>query len=110
LEGLTHSEIQNRFLKELQKRQTDLVRYQAPGGGESVGDFSERITNCFERILEEQRGNDSVVVAHGGVNRIILCRALGLDLIRMFNLHQEYGCLNIIDYFPDSTLVRLVNG
>jgi len=109
-EGLARSEIQNRFPEELQKRQADLVHYQAPGGGESVGDFSERITSCFERILAEQRGNDFAVVAHGGVNRVILCRALGLDLAGMFNIHQDYGCLNIIDYFSDSVLVRLVNG
>jgi alpha-ribazole phosphatase/probable phosphoglycerate mutase len=109
-EGLTLSEIQSRFPDELQKRQADVVNYKIPGGGESVGHFSKRITSCFERILAEQGGNDIAMVVHSGVNRIILCKALGLDLTQMFNIHQDYGCLNIIDYFPDSTLVRLVNG
>ena len=53
---------------------------------------------------------DLLIVAHGGVNRVILCDALELDLSHVFNLHQAYGCLNIIDYFPDSTLIRLING
>ncbi len=109
-EGLTFSEIQKGFPQELEKRKKDLARFEAPGGGESVLDFSKRIVRCFEQILSEQKGNDIVIVAHGGVNRVILSQALGLDLERIFYLHQDYGCLNIIDYFPDSTLVRLVNG
>jgi alpha-ribazole phosphatase/probable phosphoglycerate mutase len=109
-EGLTLSQIQERFPEELKKRQANLVNYTIPGNGESIGSFSERISNCFEQILGEQKENDFVIVAHGAVNRVILCNALGLDLTQIFNIHQDYGCLNIIDYFPDSTLVRLVNG
>ena len=109
-EGLTLSEIRSRFPEEIQKRQADIFHYSAPGEGESIKQFSGRILNCFERITGEQQDNDFVIVAHGGVNRVILCNALGLDLPKMFNLHQDYGCLNIIDYFSDSTLVRLING
>ena len=109
-EGMNMQEIREGFPKELEKRQEDLVNFTGPGGGESVRKFSQRISNCFERILSEQKGRDIAIVAHGAVNRIILCNALGLDLSRMFNIQQDYGCLNIIDYFPDSTLVRLING
>lgn len=109
-EGLTMSEIQSRFPQELAKRQADLINYQPPGGGESIGHFSERILGAYRRILSEQQNRDIVIVAHGGVNRIILCRALELDLVHMYRMHQDYGCLNIIDYFPDSVVVRLLNG
>ena len=109
-EGLTLSEIRRNFPEELQKREKDLINYKAPGEGESIADLSERIETVFERIRAEQKGNDIVISAHGAVNRVILCKALGLDLDRMFNIHQGYGCLNIIDYFPESTLVRLISG
>ncbi|MBL7224571.1 MAG: histidine phosphatase family protein [Desulfobacteraceae bacterium] len=109
-EGLTLSEIRRDFPEELEKRQKDLINYKAPGKGESIAALSERVETVFERIRAEQKGNDIVIAAHGAVNRVILCKALGLDLGRMFNIHQGYGCLNIIDYFPESTLVRLVNG
>jgi alpha-ribazole phosphatase len=109
-EGMNMQEIRKGFPGELKKRQDDLVNFKGPGEGESVRRFSKRISNCFERILSEQQGKDIAIVAHGAVNRIILCSALGLELARMFNIQQDYGCLNIIDYFPDSTLVRLVNG
>jgi alpha-ribazole phosphatase len=109
-EGMTLTEIRERFPDELEKRKTDLVNYQNPGEGESIENLSERVMNCFKGILKDQKGNDIVVVGHGAVNRVILCHALDLDLNRMFKIHQDYGCLNIIDYFPDSTLVRMING
>ncbi|MFO7598892.1 MAG: alpha-ribazole phosphatase [Candidatus Desulfacyla sp.] len=109
-EGLTLTDIRTHFPEELQKRQDDLVNYRAPGNGESIADLAARIEAVFDRIRAEQQGNNIVIAAHGAVNRVILCRALGLDLVRMFNIHQAYGCLNIIDYFSDATVVRLVNG
>lgn len=109
-EGLTFSEILRDFPEELERRQKDLINYKAPGKGESVAALSERIEAVFERIRAEQQGNDVIITAHAAVNRVILCKALGLDLDRMFNIHQGYGCLNIIDYFTESTLVRLISG
>ena len=73
-------------------------------------DLNSSISACLEKILEEQNGNDFLLVGHGAVNRVILCRALGLDLTRMFTLQQNYGCLNIVDYYADTTIVRLMNG
>ena len=109
-EGMTLTDIRELFPDELAKRMADPVSFRNPGGGESMGQLSKRIMACFEGILEEQEGNDILFVGHGGVNRVILCKALGLDLSRILTLHQDYGCLNIIDYFPDSTLIRLING
>lgn len=109
-EGLTLSEIRNRFPEALERRQADLVHFRVSGGGESVGELAARIREVFDDIRKQEKGNDMAVVAHGGVNRVILCHAMGLDLSCMFNIQQDYGCLNIIDYYPDKTLVRLVNG
>ncbi|MDZ7695489.1 MAG: histidine phosphatase family protein [Deltaproteobacteria bacterium] len=109
-EALTLSEIRRRFPDVLARRQADLVNFKVPGGGESVAELASRVGAAFDRIREREAGNDVVIVAHGAVNRVILCRAIGLDLSRMFNLQQDYGCLNIIEYHPDRTLVRLMNG
>jgi len=109
-EGLTLSDIRSRFPGELRKRKADLINYRIPGDGESVGHLSERVLKCYARILENSEGKGIAVIAHGVVNRVILCKALGLDLVHLFNIHQDYGCLNIIDYYSDSVLVRLING
>ena len=49
-------------------------------------------------------------MAHAGLNRVILSEAMGLPLYHLFRLDQNYGCLNIIDFFPDLAVVRLLNG
>ncbi|MFP4037209.1 MAG: alpha-ribazole phosphatase [Desulfobacteraceae bacterium] len=109
-ESLTLGELSERFPEELQKRKADLLGYRIPGGGESVEDFARRVLGCLDGILAERDGEDVLLVAHGGVNRVILCSAMGLAMDRIFSLHQDYGCLNIIDYFQDGALIRLVNG
>ncbi|MFP3912151.1 MAG: histidine phosphatase family protein [Desulfobacteraceae bacterium] len=109
-EGLPLAEIRHRFPEALTQRQANLINFRVPGGGESVGDLGERICQAFDEIREREMGKDIALVVHGAVNRVILCQAMGLDLSCMFNIQQDYGCLNIIDYYPDKTLVRLVNG
>jgi len=109
-EGLSFPEIRERFPGAVERRKADLLNFRPPGEGESVRQLSERIMPCFQDILSRHNGNDILVVAHGAVNRVILCSALNLDLAHMFNFHQDYGCLNIIDYFPDRTVVKLING
>jgi len=109
-EGMPMSEISDSFPGELERRRKDIKNFRPPGGGESMMDLSERVIPCFYNILEEQKGKEILIVAHGGVNRVILCKALGLDLMNIFNIQQDYGCLNIIDYYHDSTVVKLING
>ena len=38
-----------------------------------------------------------MIVAHAGVNRVILCRVLGMDLANLFRLGQDYGSLNLLE-------------
>ena len=71
----------------------------APSGGESLLNFRDRINRAMEDlILEEGYGHNAILVAHSGVNRILLLEALGADLSRYFRLTQAYGALNVIDY------------
>lgn len=109
-EGMAFPEIQEQYPHELARRQEEPLTYRPPGGGESLEDFSRRVLACLREVLAAQKGRSVAVVAHAGVNRVILCDALGLDLERLFHIHQDYGCLNIIDYVKDFALVRLVNG
>jgi len=65
----------------------------------------------IRRILEKHPNGDVALVAHGGVNRIILLDAIGAALEQAFSIEQDYGCLNIIDYLDDGlSVVRLLNG
>ncbi|PIP45045.1 MAG: hypothetical protein COZ70_05770 [Deltaproteobacteria bacterium CG_4_8_14_3_um_filter_51_11] len=109
-EGSTLSHLRENYAEELSKRQADPLNYRAPGGAETLSEFSHRIINCMEKIFDANKGGKIVIVAHGGTNRVILAQALRMKTEEIFRIHQDYGCLNIIDYFPESALVRLFNG
>lgn len=109
-EGMSLEEIEKSYPGELDKRYADIAGYRPPGGGENMIDVSERVLASLKKIISKEAGKNILIVAHGGVNRLILCDALGMDINNLFNIQQDYGCLNILDYYPDNTIVRLVNG
>jgi hypothetical protein len=41
---------------------------------------------------------------------VLLCEAMELGFDKFFRITQANGCLNIIDYFDETTVVRLMNG
>ena len=109
-EGLTWDEIKQRWPLEWQARLDDLVQV-APPGGESLQQMADRIRHVLAELLKKHQGEEVALVAHGGVNRVILLDAIGAPLTQMFHIEQSYGCRNIIDYFADSyTTVQLLNG
>lgn len=109
-EGLAWQEIQARWPDGWKARLADLVNYRVPEG-ENLLDVAGRVMPVVNSIVERHRGEEVLVVAHGGVNRIILLNAIGAPLAGMFNIEQSYGCLNIIDYYADGrATVKLLNG
>lgn len=108
-EGLTWEELQRLYPSEWQARLNDIVNYRMPGG-ESFRDAADRVLPELHRLLTAHPGQNVALVAHGGVNRIILLAALGASLQQVFCLEQDYACINVIDYFADGyRTVRLVN-
>jgi alpha-ribazole phosphatase/probable phosphoglycerate mutase len=109
-EGKTWTELRTRYPEDWFARLRDLVHYSAPGG-ESFQDVADRVRPFVQTLIERHVGESIVLVAHGGVNRVILLDAIGAPLDRAFAIEQDYCCLNIIDYAVDgSRLVRLLNG
>ena len=109
-EGRTWAELQEAYPDDWQLRLQDLVNFQVPGG-ESLQDAADRIRPTIRGIITRHLGGDVVLVAHGGVNRIVLLDAIGAPLEQAFSIEQDYGCLNIIDYLIDgNAVVKLLNG
>ena len=109
-EGMTWREIKENWPDEWRARLDDLVNYRVPQG-ENLLDVEARVMPVITEILERHKGQEILVVGHGGVNRIVLLNAIGAPLASMFNIEQNYGCLNIIDHYPDGrATVKLLNG
>ncbi len=108
-EGLTQAEIQRQFPTEW----TEWIANPAnakPTGGESCRELAIRVLPVIDEIVKQNRDERVAIVAHGGVNRILLCHALGLDLRYMERIAQKHAALNIIEFLENDVIVRLVNG
>jgi alpha-ribazole phosphatase len=109
-EGLTWEDIKANWPEEWQARLADLVNYRVPQG-ENLLDVEARVMPVIHEIVERHQGQELLVVGHGGVNRVVLLHAIGAPLARMFNIEQNFGCYNIIDYYADDKVtVKLLNG
>lgn len=109
-EGITWQEITERWPEKWQARLADLVNYRVPLG-ENLLDVEARVMPVIAEIIERHKGQEILVVGHGGVNRIVLLNAIQAPLAGMFNIEQNYGCYNIIDYYADDrATVKLLNG
>lgn len=109
-EGLTAKEIEERFPGEYAVWRADLLNYR-PQGGECLTDVKDRVLPVFKRLVASHPDQEIAMLLHGGVNRVILADALGMDMLNLFRIDQAFGALNIIDYHEDGIpVVRLLNG
>ncbi len=109
-ERMTWAEIKASYPAEWQARLDDVVNYRVPRG-ENLLDLRARVMPVIDGIVGRHRGEDVLVVGHGGVNRVVLLEAIGAPLAALFNIEQKYCAVNIIDYYADGkTVVMLMNG
>jgi broad specificity phosphatase PhoE len=107
-EGLTADEIRSLDAAAFASWMADVAGYQFPGG-ESLAHLGARAWPAFERIVASHAGASIAVVAHGGTNRLILCRALGLGPERLLSLGQDYAGLSVLKRSPGGWTLRLLN-
>ncbi len=108
-EGMTFSEIKEKYPEEFEAWANNPLRY-SPIEGESTIAVKDRIFPSLTRILDTHKGENIAVVAHGGVNRIILCHFLGIPLENIFRIEQDYAAVNIIELWDKYPVVKLLNG
>ncbi|OGL19562.1 MAG: hypothetical protein A3F92_03665 [Candidatus Rokubacteria bacterium RIFCSPLOWO2_12_FULL_71_22] len=96
-DGLTAEEIRAREPEAFVAWMSSVGEFPFPGG-ESVPDLAARAWPAFEAIVAAHAGQAVAIVAHGGTNRLLLCRALGLEPGRLLALGQDYGALSVLEH------------
>jgi len=107
-EGLTAEEIRALDPQAFERWMADVERFQFPGG-ESLQDLEGRAWPAFERIVAGHAGGSVAIVAHGGTNRMILCRALDLGPERLLAVGQDYASLSVLEWTGARWALRLLN-
>jgi len=93
-EGRTVAEIEHTFPGAYAQRGQDLEHYR-PQGGESFGDLAARVCPTLLDLAAQGPG-PLLIVAHAGVNRVLLSRLLDRPLQRLLEIPQDYGAVNIL--------------
>jgi len=96
-EGLTAEEIQSREPAAFAAWMARVGEFPFPEG-ESVPDLARRAWPALQSNVETHPGQPVAVVAHGGTNRALLCRALGLPLSRLLGFGQDYAALSVLEW------------
>ena len=94
-DGLSFEEVKHLYPSEFERRGADMATYRTPGG-ECFADLAARVVPLFMEIARSSTGN-MLIVGHSGVNQVILCHILGMPLVNLFRLRQDYGCMNVIE-------------
>jgi alpha-ribazole phosphatase len=107
-EGLTADQIRQREPDAFEDWMARIGEFPFPEG-ESVPDLVARAGPAFDAIVARAAGAAVAIVAHGGTNRALLCRALGLPLARLLALGQDYGALTVLERRHDAWALRRLN-
>jgi len=107
-EGLTAEEIRALDAVAFDAWMVDVGRFQFPEG-ESLPDLYARVWPAFEALVARHAGGTVAVVAHGGSNRAILCRVLGLPPERLLALGQDYGALSVLELSESRWTLHTLN-
>jgi len=96
-EGLLASEIAQEDGPRLRAWREAPESVQMPGG-ESLQQVLDRAWPAFERACAGLGDEETLLlVAHDAVNRVLLCRILGLPLSRVWSFRQAPATLNLLE-------------
>lgn len=105
-QGISHEEVMERYGK-LYRQWKDtphLVRFP---GGESLKEVRKRGLRAIQSITRDHADKTLIMVSHRVVNKIVICGLLGLDNSHFWQIGQDTGCINILEFDEGFTLRRL---
>jgi len=108
VEGLRYDEIESQR-PELFRAWMDAPASVRFPGGESLADLRSRVLPALEQIRARHEREAVAIVAHGGVIRVVLADALGLEDDALFRLDQAEGGVSGVDWLDGVPLVRVAN-
>lgn len=88
--------IKKMYPDEYDKRGKSFDSY-VPPNGESFNMLAERVMDGFFNVICRSNSN-TMIVAHAGVNRIIISQLTGMPIQDIFTIKQPYGCISQLYY------------
>ncbi len=77
---------------------------------ETFIELQERAFSAVKKIIAAHQNENIIIVAHGAINRTILCSILEIPIRKMWSLSQFNTAVNLIRYDEGFFTVDLING
>lgn len=77
-----------------------------PPGGEPFQQFQRRVIDAWQEVRERNRGRHLLLVAHGGVIRMLIAHVLGMPARNLFRMEVPYASISRIRV-EDDDVARL---
>jgi len=110
-EGLSESEILQNFAADWNARVED-PETNAPTGGESLADLWRRLEPAWRSLVEQTESTPeyaSVLVAHNGTIRVLLCQLLGVPIRHFRRIHCDNCGLCLVERKNGSWTILKIN-
>jgi len=85
-------------------------RNHRPPGAEYVGDFIQRVGEAYDEAITRHQGEHLLIVAHAGVIRALLTKALAAPPESLFHIHVETAHLSRIRVDNESPPTLMFHG
>lgn len=73
-------------------------------GGETILELQKRALKGINDLREKHLNKKICLVAHGFINKVILCSLMGKSLKKLWDFPQHNTAVNIIDFFEDESV------
>jgi broad specificity phosphatase PhoE len=107
-EGMSFNEIKEQYPEEFRAWARNPLDH-APMGGETTREVEARAVRALALLLDRHKGHAFAIVAHGGLNRVILCHVMGLPLEHIFRIEQDNAAVNVIEFWEAYPVIKLLN-
>ena len=107
-EGLTFEEIAARFPEVVEPWLSYSLDLTFPGG-ESLAGFIERVGGFLVRLESNPQWRTVLVVSHGGVIQVLLCRLLGLSSDHWWQFRVDNASISIVETNNRRAILDLAN-
>jgi len=97
-EGVSFEGVRERWPDLLQAFSRDPTA-ATPPNGESLQQLADRVLPVWDELIERHRGQHVLLVAHGGVNRVILGRILAMAHSALTRVQVPYAGLSRVQIF-----------
>jgi len=107
-EGVSYHEIKKRYTDEYAQweQRPELVRFPQ---GETLDAVKERSLDAFIDIARKNPARSVLIISHRVINKVLLCALLGLSTAHFWEIRQDTGCINVMEYSDERFVLCAMN-